>query len=460
MRGFTGPFVPGRVPPAVSLHGGLFAGPSLLSDVTFPRHGPAEASLEAPMTRAPEASLTWRGPSEALHGGRGENEEPKLCLESRDLWMEFHKLGTEMVITKSGRRMFPPLKVSCSGMDTAARYILLMDIVTVDDCRYKFQRHWTVAGKADPEAPKRIYIHPDSPATGQQWMSKVVTFTKLKLTNNLSDTHGFTILNSMHKYQPRFHVVKANNLLKLPLSTFRTFIFTETEFMAVTAYQNDQITQLKIDNNPFAKGFRDAGNGRREKRKLSRSSHSSKMMRIPDLGSVKDHKNSRTAASDESEKDKEKIPTETRTEPVTAASNDARVTGDVITSLPDGTKSCETHNLRHLQRSPYVGPESTHVTSWNGAAARQLSPAGGPEFPSSTRQPLLVQDLVGLSHFRSFLLYPYFSAASLQFLAPSPQPRLDLRVCPSQNLCFTPPFLLSPATPAGGAEWTELPSHT
>lgn len=88
--------------------------------------------------------------------------------------------------------MFPPLKVSCSGMDTEAVYILLMDIVTVDDCRYKFQRRrWTVAGKADPEAPKRVYIHPDSPATGRQWMSKAVSFTKLKLTNNLSDTHGF-----------------------------------------------------------------------------------------------------------------------------------------------------------------------------------------------------------------------------------------------------------------------------
>lgn len=98
--------------------------------------------------------------------------------------------------------MFPPLKVSCSGMDTAARYILLMDIVTVDDCRYKFQRHWTVAGKADPEAPKRIYIHPDSPATGQQWMSKVVTFTKLKLTNNLSDMHGFVSVNPKRASQP------------------------------------------------------------------------------------------------------------------------------------------------------------------------------------------------------------------------------------------------------------------
>ncbi|XP_075754306.1 T-box transcription factor TBX3 isoform X2 [Pelodiscus sinensis] len=173
-----------------------------------------------------------------------------------------------MVITKSGRRMFPPFKVRCTGLDKKAKYILLMDIVAADDCRYKFHNsRWMVAGKADPEMPKRMYIHPDSPATGEQWMSKVVTFHKLKLTNNISDKHGFTILNSMHKYQPRFHIVRANDILKLPYSTFRTYVFPETEFIAVTAYQNDKITQLKIDNNPFAKGFRDTGNGRREKRK-------------------------------------------------------------------------------------------------------------------------------------------------------------------------------------------------
>ena len=34
----------------------------------------------------------------------------------------------------------------------------------------------------------------------------------------------------------------------------------DTEFVAVTAYQNTKITQLKIDNNPFAKGFRDREN--------------------------------------------------------------------------------------------------------------------------------------------------------------------------------------------------------
>ena len=35
-----------------------------------------------------------------------------------------------------------------------------------------------------------MYIHPDSPATGEQWMQKVVSFHKLKLTNNISDKQG------------------------------------------------------------------------------------------------------------------------------------------------------------------------------------------------------------------------------------------------------------------------------
>ena len=49
---------------------------------------------------------------------------------------------------------------------------------------------WIVAGKADPEMPKRMYIHPDSPANGESWMTKIVSFHKLKLTNNISDKHG------------------------------------------------------------------------------------------------------------------------------------------------------------------------------------------------------------------------------------------------------------------------------
>ncbi|KAI9575514.1 hypothetical protein GQX74_015690 [Glossina fuscipes] len=90
------------------------------------------------------------------------------------------------------KQMFPQMKFRVSGLDAKAKYILLLDIVAADDYRYKFHNsRWMIAGKADPEMPKRMYIHPDSPTTGEQWMQKVVSFHKLKLTNNISDKHGF-----------------------------------------------------------------------------------------------------------------------------------------------------------------------------------------------------------------------------------------------------------------------------
>ena len=99
------------------------------------------------------------------------------------------------------RRMFPPIKARVSGLDPRAKYFLLMDIVPADDCRYKFHNcRWMVAGKADPEMPKPLYMHPDSPSTGAQWMQKTISFHKMKLTNNIADKYGYvSVLLSMRR---------------------------------------------------------------------------------------------------------------------------------------------------------------------------------------------------------------------------------------------------------------------
>lgn len=55
----------------------------------------------------------------------------------------------------------------------------------------------------------------------------------------------------MHKYQPRFHIVRANDILKLPYSTFRTYVFPETDFIAVTAYQNDKVCWAGSELGPY-----------------------------------------------------------------------------------------------------------------------------------------------------------------------------------------------------------------
>ncbi|CAL8347304.1 unnamed protein product [Lota lota] len=185
----------------------------------------------------------------------------RMTLEDPDLWKTFHENGTEMIITKPGRRMFPHCKINLSGLIPCAKYILLVDMVPEDGFRYKWKvdDKWEVAGKAEPQPPCRTYLHPDSPAPGSHWMKQSISFLKLKLTNNTLDQHGHIILHSMHRYHPRFHIIQADDMFSVRWSVFQTFTFPETSFMAVTAYQNTKITKLKINHNPFAKGFRDEG---------------------------------------------------------------------------------------------------------------------------------------------------------------------------------------------------------
>ncbi|XP_055624595.1 T-box transcription factor TBX6-like [Toxorhynchites rutilus septentrionalis] len=199
-----------------------------------------------------------------------------IKLQNKELWSQFHRIGTEMIITKSGRRMFPSMRLSINGLEAEENYCVLIEMVPISDCRFKFSgSQWVPAGGAEPQSPQRMYLHPDSPSLGSHWTSQPVVFNKVKLTNNTLDSNGHIVLTSMHKYQPRIHVIKTSDPSQIPWSPQSPFTFPETEFVAVTAYQNDRITKLKIDNNPFAKGFRETGQSRC-KRKAGQMSTSSR----------------------------------------------------------------------------------------------------------------------------------------------------------------------------------------
>uniref|UniRef100_A0A3B4Z455 T-box transcription factor 6 n=1 Tax=Stegastes partitus TaxID=144197 RepID=A0A3B4Z455_9TELE len=186
-----------------------------------------------------------------------QKDEVKMELENSSLWKQFSSVGTEMIITKKGRRMFPGLRLKLSGLNPSLRYILLLDIVPVDNSRYRFQGgSWQAVGGAEARLPDRVFIHPDSPATGAHWQSRTISFHYAKLTNNTLDAQGHIILHSLHRYQPRLHVIEARDVLRWGGGQ-HSFVFPETQFITVTAYQNNKITELKINSNPFAKGFRE-----------------------------------------------------------------------------------------------------------------------------------------------------------------------------------------------------------
>ncbi|VDP36103.1 unnamed protein product [Soboliphyme baturini] len=109
----------------------------------------------------------------------------QLKLEMQDLWNQFNRLSTEMIVTKSGRRMFPTIQVSASGMDVKTLYNLMVDFVSLESKRYRYSYHqsaWVVAGPSDPELPPRV-----------------INFDKLKITNNQMDTNGYVSGITTHK---------------------------------------------------------------------------------------------------------------------------------------------------------------------------------------------------------------------------------------------------------------------
>ena len=66
----------------------------------------------------------------------------------------------------------------------------------------------------------------------------------------------------MHKYQPRIHIVKkkesssggsnSGSITSLDAEEFKTFIFPESVFIAVTAYQNQLVCNIFISTSVCA----------------------------------------------------------------------------------------------------------------------------------------------------------------------------------------------------------------
>eukprot|EP00095_Tigriopus_kingsejongensis_P000263 maker-scaffold329_size204955-snap-gene-0.12 protein:Tk00263 transcript:maker-scaffold329_size204955-snap-gene-0.12-mRNA-1 annotation:"AGAP011927-PA" len=200
-----------------------------------------------------------------LGNSNGGLTSVRVLLQEQELWKKFKSLTNEMIVTKSGRRMFPVIKVQVEGLDPHAFYAVLLEFRQIENNRFKYiNGEWLTGGKAEPAPNNAVYRHPDSPNYGSHWSKEPINFAKVKLTNKVS-SEGQIMLNSLHKYEPIVHIVRVQSGggAEAPLERspsrehIQSFPFPDTQFIAVTAYQNEEVTQLKIKHNPFAKAFLD-----------------------------------------------------------------------------------------------------------------------------------------------------------------------------------------------------------
>ncbi|KAB1265216.1 T-box transcription factor TBX21 [Camelus dromedarius] len=265
----------------------------------------------------PRAAL-YPGPREdyALPAGLEVSGKLRVALNNHLLWSKFNQHQTEMIITKQGRfgsgfvekegvvvgekqdgvvvmgvvmavmvevlvtvmmvvgvvtvemmvvvvvvRMFPFLSFTVAGLEPTSHYRMFVDVVLVDQHHWRYQSgKWVQCGKAEGSMPGISLLgsggHTFSLRLGAPWWIQEEPPSPCpRLTAS-----QMIVLQSLHKYQPRLHIVEVNDgepEAACNASNAHIFTFQETQFIAVTAYQNAEITQLKIDNNPFAKGFRE-----------------------------------------------------------------------------------------------------------------------------------------------------------------------------------------------------------
>ena len=85
----------------------------------------------------------------------------------------------------------------------------------------------------------------------------IVQLCLLIVNSSTNISPSQVILNSMHKFQPRIYLVRRREAATGPVTDiekeeYRTFVFPETQFTAVTAYQNQLVSDALTGNKYFS----------------------------------------------------------------------------------------------------------------------------------------------------------------------------------------------------------------
>lgn len=200
----------------------------------------------------------------------------KGVLQEQPLWQQFHEHHNEMIITKAGRCLFPLIRINLEEapdgtlwIDPDAYYRISIMMRPMDEHKWKWrQGRWTpllasmpVSDQYHAGANELVFYEKQR---GSEIIEAGLSFDRLKLSNRPIASGSSTIcLLSFRRYLPvvRLTHIVGDSSQELAFkrqessSKEQELSFQETEFIAVTHYQNDQITLLKKSYNPHAKGF-------------------------------------------------------------------------------------------------------------------------------------------------------------------------------------------------------------
>lgn len=99
------------------------------------------------------------------------------------------------------RRMFPYVEFSLRGVDPVGLYDVIFDIIPASNKCFKFLNNkWVPIGKKEHEFKTQPFKHPDSPRIGSEWMTRKISFEKVKLSNKPGSKSGIVSFLILFRY--------------------------------------------------------------------------------------------------------------------------------------------------------------------------------------------------------------------------------------------------------------------
>ena len=85
-------------------------------------------------------------PSNRLSALNMEAQNIRVDLQEPELWSKFYEKTNEMIVTKNGRRMFPVIKASLSGLEPDVFYKVKLEFKQIEKNRWKYINGEWLAG--------------------------------------------------------------------------------------------------------------------------------------------------------------------------------------------------------------------------------------------------------------------------------------------------------------------------
>ncbi|KAF1760682.1 hypothetical protein GCK72_008931 [Caenorhabditis remanei] len=192
----------------------------------------------------------------------------QVKFQDEHLWRQPEQI-MEMIANKEGTPLTPGIAFLVNGLDENGKYEVKVSMERVGYDRYTYtDGAWQISTKrkAAPMYLNREVSHKDGVKTGKEWMSEMIKFDEVRITNNKSNESkdNFIFTETMHLYRP---VITFKNI-----DTTQSPIYHSDplfNFIPVTIYQHTSIGKWKAKNNKFATkkhgGLGSDKSGRKEK---------------------------------------------------------------------------------------------------------------------------------------------------------------------------------------------------